>query len=1036
MSGDTTIQALKRLSWLPDRDSEDNGTLIAGQEYYDVEFAGGSISNVVITDSTLNGVSTTRNSRVVTTSGDITVQPDDYIIEVDKTVGQATTVELPANPALNRSVLIKDLKGDAQTNNITIDGNGNNIDGASNATINTNFGARELAFNGSEWAIITSYKDASGGGGGAVDSVNGQTGTVVLDIDDIGGVVTDGTTITGDGTSGNPLVAVASGGTVETVSIASSNGFAGTSDGDPVDPVLTLSTTVTGLLKGNGTAISAAVAGTDYVTASSTNTFTNKTFDADGTGNSITNIENADIKAGAAIAVNKLAALTANRAVITDGSGFIAPATTTATEIGYVNGVTSAIQTQLNGKQATGSYITALTGDVTASGPGSVAATIANNAVSNAKFRQSGAYAVVGNATGSTANVADITASTAGHVMRFTGSALQFGAVDLAGGGDVTGVLDPSRGGTGVNNASRTITISGNFNLVGNNNLTLTVTGATNVTLPTTGTLATLAGAEALTNKSVNGVTLSSSGLSGFFLDQTGTYSTPVFNTPLTTKGDIYTFSTVDTRLPVGTDGYVLTADSGAATGLSWQPSGGGGGSVAFSAITGGTNTTASMVVGSGATLSATGTGTITATAVPVGGITGLGTGVATFLATPSSANLAAAVTDETGSGALVFATSPTLTTPTIAKIANLTTNGFVKTTSGDGTLTVDTGSYQPLDGTLTALAAYNTNGILTQTAADTFTGRTITGTTNSITVTNGNGVSGNPTLAVSSTYAGGSSIATVGTITSGTWNGTAIAANRGGTGQTVYAVGDLLYASTTTALSKLADVAAGSYLRSGGVNTAPVWSTTTLPNSATTGDVLYASASNVYSNLAGVATGNALISGGVGTAPSWGKIGLTTHVTGTLPVGGGGTGATTLTGIVKGNGGSAFTAATAGTDYVAPGTATVYTAQQNFGSQALTDAATITWNLATQQVANVLLTSGVGATRVLGAPSNMVNGGTYILRVVQSATGSNALTYNAVYKWPGGVAPVLSTANNAVDILTFISDGTNMYGVAQKAFS
>lgn len=48
-------------------------------------------------------------------------------------------------------------------------------------------------------------------------------------------------------------------------------------------------------------------------------------------------------------------------------------------------------------------------------------------------------------------------------------------------------------------------------------------------------------------------------------------------------------------------------------------------------------------------------------------GITSFGTGVATFLGTPSSANLAAAVTDETGSGALVFGTSPTLTTPTIS---------------------------------------------------------------------------------------------------------------------------------------------------------------------------------------------------------------------------------------------------------------------------------------------------------------------------------------------------------------------------------
>lgn len=54
----------------------------------------------------------------------------------------------------------------------------------------------------------------------------------------------------------------------------------------------------------------------------------------------------------------------------------------------------------------------------------------------------------------------------------------------------------------------------------------------------------------------------------------------------------------------------------------------------------------------------------------------------------------------------------------------------------------------QNLDSTLTALAAYNTNGILTQTAPDTFVGRTITGSS-SVSVTNGDGVSGNPTLAL-----------------------------------------------------------------------------------------------------------------------------------------------------------------------------------------------------------------------------------------------------------------------------------------------
>jgi hypothetical protein len=63
-------------------------------------------------------------------------------------------------------------------------------------------------------------------------------------------------------------------------------------------------------------------------------------------------------------------------------------------------------------------------------------------------------------------------------------------------------------------------------------------------------------------------------------------------------------------------------------------------------------------------------------------GITSFGSGVATFLGTPSSANLAAAVTDETGSGALVFATSPTLVTP----VLGTPTSGNLSTCTADGT--------------------------------------------------------------------------------------------------------------------------------------------------------------------------------------------------------------------------------------------------------------------------------------------------------------------------------------------------------------
>jgi hypothetical protein len=61
------------------------------------------------------------------------------------------------------------------------------------------------------------------------------------------------------------------------------------------------------------------------------------------------------------------------------------------------------------------------------------------------------------------------------------------------------------------------------------------------------------------------------------------------------------------------------------------------------------------------------------------------------------------------------------------------------------------------------------------------------------------------------------------------------------------------------------------------------------------TGDLLYASAATTISKLAGVALGNVLISGGTGTAPSWGKVSLTNHVTGTLAVSNGGTGLATI---------------------------------------------------------------------------------------------------------------------------------------------
>ena len=108
------------------------------------------------------------------------------------------------------------------------------------------------------------------------------------------------------------------------------------------------------------------------------------------------------------------------------------------------------------------------------------------------------------------------------------------------------------------------------------------------------------------------------------------------------------------------------------------------------------------------------------------------------------------------------------------------------------------------------------------------------------------------------------------------------------------------------------------------------------------------------------------------------------------------------------------------------------YENTHNFNATELTDAATISWDLDENQVTKVVL----GANRVLGAPTNMKDGGTYIIRIIQDATGSRTLTFNSVYKFPNGYAPPISTGANAVDIMSCVSDGTNMYCSVQNGFA
>jgi hypothetical protein len=272
-----------------------------------------------------------------------------------------------------------------------------------------------------------------------------------------------------------------------------------------------------------------------------------------------------------------------------------------------------------------------------------------------------------------------------------------------------------------------------------------------------------------------------------------------------------------------------------------------------------------------------------------------------------------------------------------------------------------------------TGLGTIPTNGQLLIGNGTGYTLNTL-GTGAGISVTNGAG-----TITVANTgvlsFAGGTTGLTPAAATTGavTLAGTLIAVN-GGTGFGSYAVGDLLYANTTTTLAKLPDVA----------------------------------------------TGNALISGGVGVAPAWGKIGLTTHVSGVLPIANGGTNgsaAPTAYGVAYGTG-TAYAFTAAGT--------TKQALLANTGAaptwSTLTTGASILYGDASGGFSNV--TIGTGVSFVAGTLSATGTGGT-----VTAVTGSGNIASS------GGATPnitftgTLPIANGGTNATTTPTAGAVAYG-------
>lgn len=155
----------------------------------------------------------------------------------------------------------------------------------------------------------------------------------------------------------------------------------------------------------------------------------------------------------------------------------------------------------------------------------------------------------------------------------------------------------------------------------------------------------------------------------------------------------------------------------------------------------------------------------------------------------------------------------------------------------------------------------------------------------------------------------------------------------------------------------------------------------------------------------------------------------LTTGVTGTLPVGNGGTGATTLTGVLKGNGTSAFTAATAGTDYAKPDTASTWSAVQTHSKAIFEKKDTTSASNIDVQAASVYTHTVSGTTTF--TVSNVPSTGTVAAFIMDITNGGSAtVNFWSGVKWPGGVQPTLTTSGrDALGFYTY-DGGTTWTGL------